>query len=388
MKIAFVLGTRPEIIKLSSMILFCEQEKLDYFIIHTNQHYAENLDKIFFKELHLPDPQYHLKVGSGKHGWQTGTMMMRIESVLEMEKPDVLLVQGDTNSVLAGALAAVKMGIKIGHVEAGLRSYDWTMPEEINRVIVDHIADWLFCPTEIQRQTLLREGVDHQKIFVTGNTVVDAVMLAQRTANKDILNKYNLNKRNYVLLTMHRPSNVDEKEILALQLNNISLLAIKFGVSILYPIHPRTQAKIDEFKLDIPFNIKTIQPVGYLEMVSLQRHAKIILTDSGGVQEEACVLRVPTLCLRKTTDRPESVDVGASKVVGTDLYKLLDGFDYYNKLTIFNWANPYGNGTAYKKIMRDLKRNFSSETYLEEAENKKRFLESSQLRQMLTINTV
>lgn len=352
MKIAFVLGTRPEIIKLASLIHYCDQGGLDYFVIHTNQHYSENLDKIFFEELQLPAPEFNLKVGSGKHGWQTGQMMMKIEAVLEMEKPDVVLVQGDTNSVLAGALAAAKLGIKVAHVEAGLRSYDRSMPEEINRIMVDHMADYLFCPTDKQKRILLKEGIEDQKLFVTGNTVVDAIQLARSWANEGFLNKYKLDAYNYILLTLHRPSNVDNKEILGLHLNNISLLGINSSMPVIFPIHPRTRSNIKKFDLDVPFNIKLIDPVGYLEMISLQRYSKIVLTDSGGIQEEACVLKVPSLNLRDTTDRPECMEVGASLLVSYDLSLLRKGYEHFDKMDAFHWENPFGNGSAYKKIMK------------------------------------
>ena len=214
MKISIVLGTRPEIIKMSPILRECENQTLGYFILHTGQHYSYNLDKIFFEDLELPLPKYNLDVGSGSHAEETGKMLIGIEKVLKEEKPDIVLVEGDTNTVLAGALAASKSHIKIGHVEAGLRSYDRTMPEEINRVIADHVSDYLFAPTEKARGNLLTEGIDKSKIFVTGNTIVDAVYqnLEIARGKVDILKKLNLNSEEYFLVTAHRQENVDVKE--------------------------------------------------------------------------------------------------------------------------------------------------------------------------------
>ena len=204
--IAIILGTRPEIIKMSPIIRECEKQGLDYFILHTGQHYSYNLDRIFFEDLELPAPKYNLDVGSGTHAEETGKMLIGIEKVLLKEKPDIVLVEGDTNTVLAGALAAAKLHIKVGHVEAGLRSYDRSMPEEINRILADHVSDYLFAPTEKAKENLLREGIEEDKIFVTGNTIVDAVYqnleIAKRKVN--ILDKLNLSSREYFLITSHR----------------------------------------------------------------------------------------------------------------------------------------------------------------------------------------
>nr|WP_290726783.1 UDP-N-acetylglucosamine 2-epimerase (non-hydrolyzing) [Archaeoglobus sp.] len=227
---AIVLGTRPEIIKMSPVIRECERRHLNYFILHTGQHYSYEMDKVFFEELELPQPRFNLDVGSGTHAEQTGKIMIGVEKVLRKEKPDVVLVQGDTNTVLAGALAAVKLYIKVGHVEAGLRSFDRRMPEEINRLLVDHISDYLFAPTEKAKQNLLREGVDENKIFVTGNTVVDAVYqnleVAKRKVN--VLKDLGLKPRGYFLVTAHRQENVDVKEKLKGILKDLELIFQEF----------------------------------------------------------------------------------------------------------------------------------------------------------------
>jgi len=236
MKISIIIGTRPEIIKMSPVIRECEKQNIDYFILHTGQHYSYNLDRIFFEELELPLPKYNLDVGSGTHAEETGEMLMGIEKVLKEEKPDVVLVEGDTNTVLAGALAATKLHIKVGHVEAGLRSYDRTMPEEINRVLTDHISDYLFAPTVKARENLLREGIEEDKIFVTGNTIVDAVYQNLEIARRkvDILNKLNLNPEGYFLVTAHRQENVDIKERLKGILEGLELVYNKFDLPIPY----------------------------------------------------------------------------------------------------------------------------------------------------------
>jgi UDP-N-acetylglucosamine 2-epimerase (non-hydrolysing) len=232
MKIAIILGTRPEIIKMSPAIRECENQNLDYFILHTGQHYSYNLDKIFFDELELPAPKYNLDVGSGSHAEETGKMLIGIEKVLKEEKPNVVLVEGDTNTVLAGALAASKLHIKVGHVEAGLRSYDRTMPEEINRVLADHVSDYLFTPTEKAKENLSREGIDKSKIFVTGNTIVDAVYQNLEIAKRkvDILKKLNLNSKEYFLVTAHRQENVDVKERLKGILDGLKLVYNDFNL--------------------------------------------------------------------------------------------------------------------------------------------------------------
>jgi UDP-N-acetylglucosamine 2-epimerase (non-hydrolysing) len=230
MKIAVILGTRPEIIKMSPVLRALENQTIDYFILHTGQHYSYNLDKIFFEELELPAPKYNLDIGSGTHAEETGKMLIGIEKILKEEKPDIVLVEGDTNTVLAGALAASKLHIKVGHVEAGLRSYDRTMPEEINRVLADHLSDYLFAPTEKAKENLLGEGIEENKIFVTGNTIVDAVYQNLEIAKRkvDILNRLNPNLKEYFLVTAHRQENADVKEKLKGVLKGLELVYREF----------------------------------------------------------------------------------------------------------------------------------------------------------------
>jgi UDP-N-acetylglucosamine 2-epimerase (non-hydrolysing) len=352
MKIAIILGTRPEIIKLSSVIRESQSKGLDFFIIHTNQHYSKEMDEIFFKDLELSKPKYNLNVGSGPHGSQTGNMLIKIEKVLEKEKPDIVLVQGDTNTVLAGALAASKLQIKVGHIEAGLRSYDKTMPEETNRIITDNISDFLFAPNDLQKEILLSEKIDKEKIFVTGNTIVDAVNQNLEMAKKKykILKKLNLKPKKYILLTLHRPSNVDNKETFEKILTALDKVSKELNLPIIFPIHPRTQNQIKLFGLKLPKKVLAIKPIGFLEFLDLENNSALCLTDSGGIQEESCILKVPCVTLRENTERPETVQVGANIIAGTDPEKILKSV---KKMLAKKpaWKNPFGDGNAGKKII-------------------------------------
>jgi len=355
MKICIILGTRPEIIKISPIIRYLEKENKDYFIIHTNQHYDKNMDFLFFKDLDLPKQKYNLNVGSASHGKQTGLMLEKIEEILIKENPSLVLVEGDTNTVLAGALAASKLGIKIGHVEAGLRSYDRTMPEEINRILTDHLSDYLFCPTEIQKKNLIKEGIDENKIFITGNTIVDAVFQNQEIAkNKsDIINKLKL--ENYFLVTAHRPANVDDKENLNKLFELLEAVHNKYNHKIIYPIHPRTLNNLKKFNITNN-NINLIEPLGYIDFLVLMKNSKLILTDSGGIQEEACILNIPCLTLRENTERPETINVGANILIGLEKEKaLIEADNMLKKKKKKNWENPFGDGTAAQKIINIIK---------------------------------
>ena len=354
MKICIILGTRPEIIKMSSIIRACQKDDWDFFVLHTNQHYDKNLDKIFFNELELAESKYNLEIGSGTHGEITGKMLIDIEKVLVKEKPDVVLVEGDTNTVLAGALAASKLHIKIGHVEAGLRSYDRQMPEETNRVLTDHMSDYLFAPTEKAKNTALKEGIDAHKIYVTGNTIVDAVEQNLKIAQNrslDALTRLKLQKAGYILVTAHREENVDSQEKLQNIFTGLASLQQKLKLPLIYPIHPRTKKRIKEFGLNVPSAVKIIDPVGFLDFLQLEAGAKIILTDSGGIQEEACILNVPCVTLRENTERPETLKVKANILAGTTSAKILEcAQEMLARET--DWENPFGDGQAGQKILQ------------------------------------
>lgn len=353
MKKAIIIGTRPEIIKMSPIMRILEEED---FIIHTNQHYSENMDRIFLDELEVPQAKYNLNIGSGTHGDQTGRMLVEIEKVLEKEKPDVVLVQGDTNTVLAGAIAAAKIHIKVAHIEAGLRSYDREMPEELNRIMTDHISDYLFTPTKNQEKIALEENIEKEKIFTVGNTIVDAVKQNMKIAKQKstIIKDLDLKEKEYIIITSHRPSNVDNEKSLQKIIDTIEEIATDYNQKIIFPIHPRTKNNIEKFKIKVPNVINIIDPVGYLDMLQLISNSKIILTDSGGIQEEACIMGVPCITLRENTERPETVDVGASILAGNDKKRIIEAYEVFQKKDVA-WTNPFGDGTAGEKIMKILK---------------------------------
>jgi UDP-N-acetylglucosamine 2-epimerase (non-hydrolysing) len=356
MKFSIVLGTRPEIIKLSPVIREFERLRLDYFVIHSGQHYSYNMDRVFFEQLELPDAKYSLEVGSGTHAEQTSKILVGVEKILQEEKPDIALVEGDTNTVLAGALASAKLMVKVGHVEAGLRSYDRQMPEEINRVLTDHCSDFLFAPTEKAKQILLGEGIPKEKIFVTGNTIVDAVLqnleLSKRKGN--ILRNLGLKAYGYFLTTVHRQENVDSKERFQDIIKGLEMLQEQSGLRIIYPIHPRARKQLSAFNIK-PNKIDLIDPLDYLNFLQLENNAKLILTDSGGVQEEACMLRVPCVTLRYDTERPETLDVGANVLAGTDPQQIMRKAEYMANKKGNSWENPFGDGKAGERIVQILK---------------------------------
>ncbi|PCH96606.1 MAG: UDP-N-acetylglucosamine 2-epimerase (non-hydrolyzing) [Gammaproteobacteria bacterium] len=353
MKIGIVVGTRPEIIKMAPVIRECQKREIPFFIIHSNQHYSKEMDSIFFEELHLPAPHYNLGVGSGLHSNQTGNILIKMEPILIDEKPDVVLVQGDTNTVLAGALSASKLNIKVGHIEAGLRSYDRTMPEESNRIMTDHISEYLFAVGPNQQAILSKEGIPSEKIYTVGNTVSDSLFqhLEISANNSNILTKLSIKSKEYFLVTAHRAANVD------IPANLLELLALfdklhdKYSQQIVWPIHPRTQAKLKEFNINTPQYLTLLPPIGYLDFIQLQKHAQLILTDSGGIQEEACLLSVPCITLRENTERPESIEVGANVLVGRNADKALMAAEKWLTTGNFNWENPFGDGHVAEKII-------------------------------------
>jgi UDP-N-acetylglucosamine 2-epimerase (non-hydrolysing) len=351
MKFSIILGTRPEIIKMSPIIRYLEKIQEIFFIIHTGQHYSYEMDKIFFDALKLPTPKYNLEVGSGSHAEQTAKIMIGVEEVLKREKPDLILVQGDTNTVMAGAVTASKLHIPIGHVEAGLRSYDRSMPEEINRIIADHVSDYLFVPTKIAQGNLLREGICPAKIFVTGNTIVDAVQqnlrIAQQSGNS--LKRLNLFQKNYFLATTHRAENVDDKMRLSEIVEGLLQIHKAYSIPVIFPIHPRTEKKISEFGIKLD-GITIIPPQNFLEFLELEANAKLILTDSGGVQEEACILGVPCVTLRDNTERPETIKVGANMLAGVKSDSIVRATKKMSGAEGI-WKNPFGDGTAALKII-------------------------------------
>jgi UDP-GlcNAc3NAcA epimerase len=320
MKIATIVGARPQFIKAAPVSKVLRQGGCQELLIHTGQHYDYKMSQVFFDELDIPEPDINLEVGSGPHGWQTGQILIRLEEALTAEKPDWVLVYGDTNSTLAGALAACKLQIPIAHVEAGLRSFNREMPEEHNRVLTDHCSDLLFCPTQTAVDNLAREGIT-QGVHWVGDTMYDAVLQFSQIAHQrsTILTNLNLEPQNYLLATLHRPYNTDIPE------NLINILAAfqEIGETIIFPAHPRTRKKIAElgqvFNIErLNSTVKLIEPVGYLDMLVLEENARLILTDSGGMQKEAYFFRVPCMTLRPETEWVETVQAGWNVVVGTD----------------------------------------------------------------------
>ncbi|AHL22031.1 non-hydrolyzing UDP-N-acetylglucosamine 2-epimerase [Thermococcus nautili] len=360
MKPAFVFGTRPEIIKLAPVIRAFLERDVEPLLIHTGQHYDYEMSSVFLEELELPRIDYHLEVGSGTQAEQTGKAMIKIERVLMDERPDVTLVQGDTNTVLAGALASVKLKIPVAHVEAGLRSFDRTMPEEINRILADHASEVLFPPTEEAKKNLEREGIT-ENVYVVGNTIVDAVLQNAEVAEKksDVLERFNLKPKEYVLITAHRAENTDSRE----NLEKLVQILESLPMRAIYPMHPRTRKRLEEFglleRVEAIENLTVTKPLGYLDFLGLEKNAFAIMTDSGGIQEEAIILGVPCLTLRYNTERPETVEAGGNILVGLEkdralgyLRRLMEDEEFYEKMA--NAPNPFGDGRAGERIAKIL----------------------------------
>jgi UDP-N-acetylglucosamine 2-epimerase (non-hydrolysing) len=347
--IAIVFGTCPEIIKMAPIIYELQKRKIRYVIIHSGQHYSYEMDRVFFKQLHLPNPTYKLEVGSMPRPQQLATIVDRVSKALKSAKPDVVLVQGDTNTVLGGALAAKTLDIKIGHVEAGLRSYDQRMPEETNMILADHCSDLLFAPTGHSKNILLGEGIPRKKIFVTGNTIVDSVYSNLGNIQADLTQKLKVASKQYFLTSIHRQENVDDVKTFSSLITALKRTGKMFGLPVVYPIHPRSAKMAKKFKISLK-GITIIPPVDYFSFLYLQKNARLVLTDSGGVQEESCILGVPCVTLRNSTERPETVLAGSNMVAGTSP----DGIVFAVKKMLDRkkpWKNPFGDGKSASRIV-------------------------------------
>jgi UDP-N-acetylglucosamine 2-epimerase (non-hydrolysing) len=297
-------------------------------VIHTGQHYDYEMDGLFFEQLGIPEPDYNLGIKSNKQGEQTGKMLMAIEEILIKEKPDIVLIFGDTNSTVAGALATSKLHIPLAHVEAGLRSYDKTMPEEINRIIADRVSDILFCPSDVAINNLKKEGIE-KNVYLTGDVMYDSLLLSSDKIDDSVLKKNNLEKDNYMLLTVHRQSNTDNKQ----NLKNIIEALLESEEKIVFPLHPRTKKMIEKFNLlDMikNSNILVMKPVGFLEMLTLEKNANKIITDSGGIQKEAYFFNKPCITLRNNTEWTETVEDGWNVLVGSDKEKIIYAIKSFN----------------------------------------------------------
>ena len=349
MKIVSIVGARPQFIKCSPVSKELRKDHQE-ILVHTGQHYDYEMSKLFFEEMGIPKPDYNLDVGSGPQGKQTGEMLIKIEKVLLEEKPDFVLVYGDTNSTLAGALAATKLHIKVGHVEAGLRSFDTSMPEEINRILTDHASDILFVPTKTAVENLKKEGIS-DRVHLTGDVMYDALLHNIKIAEKsNILETLHVTSKDYFLVTIHRQSNTDDAENLSNILNALSQVEGK----VLFPVHPRTRKFIKEHGLEekIKDNVSLVKPVGYIDFLWLEKNAKKILTDSGGIQKEAYLLKIPCITLRENTEWVETIEDGWNVLVGADTEKITEAAKSFTPPQ--KQSNHFGDGKASEKIKRIL----------------------------------
>ena len=347
MKIISIIGARPQFIKCAPLSRAIRREHEEIFI-HTGQHYDAGMSDVFFNELNIPRPDYNLGIGSGTHGEQTGRMLIEIENILIQEQPDLVLTYGDTNSTLAGALAASKLQINIAHVEAGLRSFDRTMPEEINRVLTDHISNLLFCPTGTAVTNLKKEGVI-DGVYCVGDVMMDALEYNRKIAEdkSTILDDMELTPKDFMVTTVHRPANTDSKK-------NLSFIVQAFcsaaGQTIVFPVHPRTERYLKEYGLwdELCQHVKVTPPVGYLDMLKLMANSSKILTDSGGIQKEAYLLGVPCVTMRENTEWVETVEDGWNVLVGADYVKIVDaikGFEGAGER-----GDVFGRGDASERV--------------------------------------
>lgn len=358
-KIINIVGARPQFIKAAAVSRAIQQHNNQSLspgivekIVHTGQHYDDNMSKVFFNELEITEPDYNLGVGSGLHGEQTGRILKKIEAVLIKEKPDFCLVYGDTNSTLAGALAPVKLHIPVGHVEAGLRSFNRRMPEEINRVVADHVSDVLFCPTKTAVENLAREGIV-RGVHQTGDVMYDCTLFYAKKAQaieQKTLKRFSIRPKSYYLTTVHRAENTDDSLRLTEIVEALNEIAT-VDCPVILPLHPRTVVCVEKYGLKFADNVKVIEPVSYLEMVVLENNAQVILTDSGGVQKEAYFLGVPCVTLRDETEWVETVESGWNTLAGTAKHSIIDGVGRTDKLRAVSPQSMYGNGDAAERVV-------------------------------------
>jgi len=348
--IATIVGARPQFIKCAPV----SREIRKHFsevLIHTGQHYDYNMSQAFFQELKIPEPDFNLGIGSGNHGLQTGKMLIELENTLTEIMPDLVVVYGDTNSTLAGALSAAKLQIPLAHVEAGLRSFNRLMPEEINRIVADSVAQFLFAPTRTAVNHLHREGLDKQ-IHLVGDVMYDAFRFNSQIAEKSaILKQLGAASKSYFLVTMHRPQNTDDPAILKALVSTLADL----NELIIFPIHPRTRNLMQQYNITVKSpNLHLIEPIGYLDMLKLEKHSKLILTDSGGVQKEAYFAGVPCLVLRPETEWVELVEHGWAKLIGNDFSRIPEAIEGFKDFQC-TATDIFGNGQASLKIAEILK---------------------------------
>ena len=352
MKVVTIVGARPQFIKCAPVSREL-RKKHEEILVHTGQHYDYGMSDIFFEELSIPKPDYNLGIGSGNHGAQTGAMLAAIEEVLLKENPDWLLVYGDTNSTVAGALAAAKLHIPVIHVEAGLRSFDKRMPEEINRIMTDHLSDVLICPTETAVVNLKTEGIV-DGVYHVGDVMADAVLYnkEQASLHSKILDTVEVSKGQYIAATIHRPSNTDSKE----NMESIFSAFAKSGKTIVFPIHPRTRKYLTEYRIEAPENVRLIEPLGYLDMLQLTANAEKVVTDSGGVQKEAYILKVPCVTMRENTEWVETLNNGWNKLVNSADTDVVSK-SIYETIAPGEWLPVFGDGHGAEKVVEILEQN-------------------------------
>ena len=375
MKIISVVGARPNFMKIAPIIeainihnkqlkRFEKNKHIEHLLVHTGQHYDENMSKLFFEDLEIPRPDIDLNVGSASHAFQTAEIMKRFEPILLRHKPDYIIVVGAVNSTIACSLTASKLGTKIVHVEAGLRSFDRTMPEEINRVLTDSLSDILFTTEKSAHRNLLREGIKEEKIFFVGNVMIDTLIKHKEKASRsNILTKMGIRERSYSLVTLHRPSNVDVRDTLEGLLCAFKDMSQNHPV--IFPCHPRTRERIKAFKLmdyinrkdngKVSEGINLCDPLGYLDFVNLMANARLVLTDSGGIQEETTILGIPCITLRENTERPVTVTEGTNTIVGTDKEKIVEkSYQILNGHNIKGRIPEFWDGKASERIVKVL----------------------------------
>ncbi len=357
MRIISVAGARPNFMKIAPIVAALGKvPDVEHCLVHTGQHYDQRMSDVFFRDLSIPAPDVDLEVGSASHAVQTARIMVEFEKVCEAKRPDLIVVVGDVNSTMACTLVAAKLLIRVAHVEAGLRSFDRTMPEEINRLVTDSLADLLFTASRDADENLKREGVDPGKIHFVGNVMIDTLLKHhERAAVLDVAGDLGLAGKDYAVMTLHRPSNVDDPSVLKGILQVVH--QISRSAPVVFPIHPRTSARINEFNLDslVQDGVRVAEPMGYLEFLNLMSKAKLVMTDSGGLQEETTILGVPCLTIRKNTERPVTISEGTNKLVGTDPELLLESAV---QILDGNWKESripeYWDGRAAERIVKVL----------------------------------
>ncbi|MEW6095270.1 MAG: UDP-N-acetylglucosamine 2-epimerase (non-hydrolyzing) [bacterium] len=359
MKVLNIVGARPNFMKIAPIMEEMKKyPQIESVVVHTGQHYDDEMSNIFFKDLNLPKPDIYLGVGSGTHAEQTAKIMIEFEKVIVKETPDLILVVGDVNSTLACTLVGVKLNIPIAHVEAGLRSFDRTMPEEINRLVTDSLGTYLFTTCQDANENLKREGIPEEKIFFVGNVMIDTLLrYKEKAILSNSLNELNLKEKNFVLLTLHRPGNVDNEDSLINILD--ALDEIQQTIKMIYPIHPRTKKRIKEFNLEDKIqnmrNLILTAPIGYIDFLNLMIHSKFVMTDSGGLQEETTFLNIPCLTIRGNTERPITTEIGTNILVGTDTKKIVkESMNILNGNKKVGKIPPLWDGRASERIVRIL----------------------------------